>query len=55
MSFFRALLCVLLPPLAVLDQGPKAVVLTAVLTFFGWCPGVVCALVYSSRAAATPH
>ncbi|MBX3096791.1 MAG: YqaE/Pmp3 family membrane protein [Fimbriimonadaceae bacterium] len=53
MSIFRAILCVLLPPLAVIDQGPKAIALTAVLTFFGWVPGVVCALVYSSRATAT--
>ena len=48
MSWFRAILCLLMPPLATLDRGPKAVALTGVLTFLGWVPGVVAALVYSS-------
>ncbi|MCW5939661.1 MAG: YqaE/Pmp3 family membrane protein [Fimbriimonadaceae bacterium] len=49
MSAIRVLACLILPPLAVLDKGFKAILLTAVLTFLGWIPGVVAALVYSSK------
>jgi uncharacterized membrane protein YqaE (UPF0057 family) len=48
MTPLRVVACLLLPPLAVIDKGIKPFLLTAVLTFLGWIPGVVCALVYSS-------
>lgn len=41
----RVLLCVLLPPLAVLDQGCGTIVLVSILTLFGWVPGAIAALV----------
>jgi len=55
MSVLRAILCVIMPPLAVIDQGFKPFALTCVLTFLGWMPGVVAALVYSSRPRSTNY
>jgi uncharacterized membrane protein YqaE (UPF0057 family) len=49
MSAVRIVACLVVPPLAVLDKGLKALALTMVLTFLGWVPGVVAALVYSSK------
>jgi uncharacterized membrane protein YqaE (UPF0057 family) len=48
MNPVRLIVAILLPPLAVLDKGFKPVLITAILTFLGWVPGVVAALVYSS-------
>ncbi len=44
MSLGRALLCILLPPLAVLDKGCGSIVLVALLTLAGWVPGALAAL-----------
>lgn len=44
MGCFRALLCLLLPPLAVLDRGCGAVIVVTALTILGWVPGVIAAL-----------
>ena len=41
----RVLLCILLPPLAVLDRGCGNVVLVSILTLAGWVPGAIAALV----------
>ncbi len=45
MSFFRVLLSILFPPLAVIDQGCGSVLIVFILTLFGWVPGVIAALV----------
>jgi uncharacterized membrane protein YqaE (UPF0057 family) len=45
MSVLRAILCILLPPLAVLDKGCGSLILVIVLTIAGWVPGVIGALV----------
>jgi uncharacterized membrane protein YqaE (UPF0057 family) len=45
----RVLLCILLPPLAVLDKGCGTVLLVALLTLFGWVPGAIAALVVCSK------
>ena len=45
----RALLCILLPPLAVLDKGCGTVLIVALLTLFGWVPGAIAALVVCSK------
>lgn len=50
MSFGRVLLCILLPPLAVLDRGCGSVVLVTVLTLFGWVPGIIGAVLLSTRS-----
>ena len=49
--WYRVVLSVICPPLAVIDKGPKAFLLTGVLTVLGWVPGSVCALVYCSEPA----
>ncbi|MEK9566048.1 MAG: YqaE/Pmp3 family membrane protein [Flavobacteriaceae bacterium] len=45
MSFFRVLLSILFPPLAVLDQGCGSIFIVFILTLCGWVPGVIAALV----------
>ncbi|MDG1653353.1 MAG: YqaE/Pmp3 family membrane protein [Flavobacteriaceae bacterium] len=45
MSFFRVLLSILFPPLAVIDQGCGSVFIVFILTLCGWVPGVIAALV----------
>ena len=50
MGCLRALLCLLLPPLAVLDRGCGTVIVVTVLTITGWVPGVIAALVVNVLA-----
>jgi uncharacterized membrane protein YqaE (UPF0057 family) len=50
MSCLRIILCLILPPLAVLDKGCGAIFLTTLLTLFGWIPGVLAAIFFSTRA-----
>jgi uncharacterized membrane protein YqaE (UPF0057 family) len=45
----RALLCIILPPLAVLDRGCGTVLIVAVLTLFGWVPGAIAALIICNK------
>ena len=49
MSCARVLLCLLLPPLAVLDFGCGPVVIVTILTLCGWVPGALAALVVCSQ------
>ena len=49
MSIWRILVCLIFPPLAVLDKGCGAIVITTVLTLVGWIPGVIAALLFASR------
>jgi uncharacterized membrane protein YqaE (UPF0057 family) len=42
MKTLRYFFCVVLPPVAILLTGRKAsLVLSIILTFFGWLPGVI--------------
>jgi uncharacterized membrane protein YqaE (UPF0057 family) len=45
MSCGRAILCIALPPLAVLDKGCGSIILVTLLTLAGWVPGVLAAIV----------
>ena len=45
MSCTRAILCILLPPLAVIDKGCGSILIVTLLTLAGWVPGVLAALV----------
>lgn len=45
MSLVRVLLCILLPPLAVIDYGCGSIVIVTLLTLVGWVPGVIAAIV----------
>ena len=49
MSCGRAVLCVILPPVAVLDQGCGSIVLVTALTLVGWVPGIIAAVLICSR------
>ena len=46
MSCGRAILCIILPPLAVIDLGCAPFLIVCVLTLAGWIPGVLAALVF---------
>lgn len=50
MSLIRVLLCILFPPLAVLDKGCGSVLITFLLTLCGWVPGVIAALVINNNS-----
>lgn len=45
MSFFRVLVSILFPPLAVFDKGCGSILIVFILTCLGWVPGVIAALV----------
>ena len=51
MSLFRALLCIVFPPLAVLDRGCGTLVIVTLLTIAGWIPGALAALILNYQAA----
>lgn len=50
MSLIRVLLCILFPPLAILDKGCGSVLITLLLTLCGWVPGVIAALVINNNS-----
>jgi uncharacterized membrane protein YqaE (UPF0057 family) len=50
MGLGRAVLCILLPPLAVLDKGCGSVLIVTALTLCGWVPGVIAALILCQKA-----
>lgn len=52
MSLLRAVVCILLPPAAVLDKGCGAFLLTLLLTLIGWVPGVIAAILFCTREPA---
>jgi len=45
MSILRAICCILLPPLAVIDKGCGSILLVLILTLVGWIPGILAALI----------
>jgi len=47
MGCLRAILCIILPPLAVLDKGCGPILIVTALTIVGWVPGVVGAIVFN--------
>lgn len=49
MSCLRILVCLILPPLAVIDKGCGAFILVTLLTIIGWVPGVIAALIINAR------
>ena len=51
MSLLRAVLCIIFPPLAVLDRGCGTIVIVALLTLAGWVPGAIAALLLNYEAA----
>ena len=51
MSLIRIILCVILPPLAVLDKPVGVFLLVLLLTILGWVPGVIGAFYWCLRSA----
>ena len=49
MSCLRAILCIIFPPLAVLDKGCGSVILVTALTLCAWVPGVIGAILICSK------
>lgn len=49
MSCWRVLLCIIFPPLAVIDKGCGSIVLVTILTLVGWVPGVIAALIINNQ------
>ena len=49
MSLLRVLLCIVFPPLAVLDKGCGSFLIVLLLTALGWVPGVIGALVICNK------
>jgi uncharacterized membrane protein YqaE (UPF0057 family) len=49
MSCWRVLICLIFPPLAVIDKGCGNIVLVTILTIVGWIPGVLAALIIDTR------
>jgi uncharacterized membrane protein YqaE (UPF0057 family) len=43
------IVCVVFPPLAVIDRGCGAIAITTLLTLLGWFPGMIAALVFNTR------
>ena len=55
MGCMRALVCLILPPLAVLDRGCGTVIIVTALTILGYVPGVIAALVLNALDPAHPR
>ena len=49
MSIIRVILSIIFPPLAVLDKGCGSILITFLLTIFGWIPGAISALVILNK------
>jgi uncharacterized membrane protein YqaE (UPF0057 family) len=49
MTFWRVILCIIFPPLAVIDKGCGSIILVIILTFLGWIPGVIAALIIVNK------
>ena len=52
MGCLRVILCIIFPPLAVLDRGCGSLVIVTLLTLCGWVPGVLAAIVLSQQPAS---
>jgi len=49
MSFWRVVLAIIFPPLAVVDKGCGSFLIVLILTLLGWIPGVIGALVILNK------
>ena len=51
MGLGRAIICIIFPPLAVLDRGCGTVLIVLALTIAGWIPGAIAALLINYQAS----
>jgi uncharacterized membrane protein YqaE (UPF0057 family) len=49
MSFWRVLLCIIFPPLSIIDKGCGSFIIVCLLTIAGWVPGVIAALIINKK------
>lgn len=49
MGCFRACICIVLPPLAVIDKGCGSFIAVTALTCAGWAPGVIAAIIICKK------
>jgi len=49
MDLFRVILCILFPPLAVVDKGCGSFLIVLFLTVLGWIPGIIAALIICNK------
>ncbi|HRO07312.1 MAG TPA: YqaE/Pmp3 family membrane protein [Saprospiraceae bacterium] len=49
MSVFRVILAIILPPLSVLDRGCGSILIVSILTFAGFVPGIIAALIILNK------
>jgi uncharacterized membrane protein YqaE (UPF0057 family) len=49
MSLLRAILCIVFPPLAVIDKGCGSIIIVTLLTIAGWVPGVIGGIFINTR------
>jgi uncharacterized membrane protein YqaE (UPF0057 family) len=49
MGFWRVLVCILFPPLAVVDKGCGSFLIILLLTLAEWVPGVIGALIINNK------
>lgn len=49
MSCLQVILCLIFPPLAVIDRGCGSVIIVTLLCICGWVPGVLAALIILNR------
>ena len=49
MGCLRVMLCIIFPPLAVIDKGCGSIVIVFILTCLGWIPGVIAALIINNN------
>ena len=49
MSCGRAILCIIFPPLAVVDRGCGTILIVLALTIAGWIPGALAALYLNAQ------
>jgi len=49
MGCFRVIICIICPPLAVIDKGCGSILIVFLLTLCGWVPGVIGALIINKK------
>ena len=49
MSIWRVILCIIFPPLAIVDKGCGSCIIVFLLTLCGWVPGVIAALIINNK------
>lgn len=49
MGIFRVIMCIIFPPLAIIDKGCGSFIIVFILTCLGWIPGVIAALIINNN------